>query len=156
MGSSLVSWRSVLSLILSLITTLLRISAVLLTLVAFLATAGVLPEFSGATVLSPLNSFVAAVIAILVSIGTSKVAANTPDSLIATKSKRNRVALLKAVRADWVDGLFEHSLHNSVPLELGMKSAPTAVEPKKILRLPVNLSRFGRHVSVTQRPLLPV
>ena len=52
--------------------------------------------------------------------------------------RRNRLAMLKRVRQDWIDGVLKQSLYNVARIELGLETKPDAVEYplKAIVQVP--------------------
>lgn len=51
-----------------------------------------------------------------------------PPSTLTPQERRNRQAMIKKVRAIWVDGLLKNSLTDTVRIELGLTDRPDAVQ----------------------------
>ncbi|MEI6428718.1 MAG: NACHT domain-containing protein [Pseudanabaena sp. ELA607] len=66
-------------------------------------------------------------IGILVQGGTVNVGQLRLDSEMSRQELRNRKALLNNVRTAWVEGVLEKSLHEQIPIVLGLEKRPSAV-----------------------------
>ena len=66
-------------------------------------------------------------IGILVQGGTVNVGQIRLDSEMSRQELRNRKALLNNVRNAWVEGVLEKSLHEQIPIVLGLENRPSAV-----------------------------
>ncbi len=66
-------------------------------------------------------------IGILVQGGTVNVGQIRLDSEMSRQELRNRKALLNNVRTAWVEGVLEKSLHEQIPIVLGLENRPNAV-----------------------------
>lgn len=66
-------------------------------------------------------------IGIFVQGGTVNVGQIRLDSEISRQELRNRKALLNNVRTAWVEGVLEKSLHEQIPIVLGLENRPSAV-----------------------------
>ncbi len=66
-------------------------------------------------------------IGILVQGGTVNVGQISLDGEMSRQELRNRKALLNHVRTAWVEGVLEKSLHEKIPIVLGLENRPSAV-----------------------------